>query len=140
MTDSTSAKYGIGTHSGHITKTAAAAITQKYLLGKFGSSPDTVEICAANDVPIGVITDEAAVGDPVDLALLGSPDTLLGVAAGSINAGDVLVAAASGMVRQMPTTAGTHNIIGTALTATATANQLVEFTGCVPQQRTIAEE
>jgi hypothetical protein len=141
MTEPTPPKSGIGTHAGHITKAAAEPIPQKYLLGKFAADPDAVGICGAGDLPIGVITDEAPASPGeksfVDVALLGGADTLLGVAAAPIVAGDILVATAGGRVQKLPTTSGTYQIVGIALTAATVADRLVEFVGCVPQQRVI---
>jgi hypothetical protein len=122
-----------GTHACNITKYAEEEITAKYLLGKFGTSADKVAICGVSDLPIGVVTDEAAVGDVVNVALLGSPDTLKVMAGSPITAGTRLVPAAGGKVQPLPSTAGEYCMVGIALTS-AVAGEIVEFMSCVPQQ------
>src|SRR3954468_5213718 len=81
-----------GSHEGNITKAVDAVITERYLLAKVGSASDRVAACGAVDTPIGIITDEAAaIGDLVNVALLGSsPSTLRMVASAAIAQGALL--------------------------------------------------
>ncbi|MDR2737484.1 MAG: hypothetical protein LBB18_00895 [Puniceicoccales bacterium] len=133
----------VGTHACNITKRAAEKIETKYLLGKFGSSSTDIEICGATDLPIGIITDEAnapaANGEKsiVNVALLGSSDTLQAVASDAILAGKLLIPAAGGKVQGIPTTTGTYSVVGAALTTATVPGEIIEFMSCIPQQHAI---
>ncbi|MDR1890669.1 MAG: DUF2190 family protein [Puniceicoccales bacterium] len=135
----------VGTHACNITKQAEEAIPTKYLLGKFGTQETDVALCGTSDLPIGIITDEAAAptsGGPkeiVNVALLGSPDTLQAVASTAIAAGAILIPAESGKVTTLPEPTESDQIctmIGIALTSAA-ANQIIEFMSCVSQQHVV---
>lgn len=140
MKKQTLSNMSVGTHTSHITKIAESEISQKYLLATLGSSPDKINICDSAHLPIAIITDEATEGNIVDIALLGSPDTLNAVSSGTIDAGDILIPAESGKVQALPQpseTAATYTMIGIALSSTTADNGIIEFMSCVPQQYTI---
>lgn len=117
-----------GVHDGNITKGVDAAITERFLLAKVGSASDRIAVCSAADVPIGVITDEAAnVGDIVNVALLGSArSTVRMVASAAITQGSLLEPAASGRVATLGAGVGTHHVVGRALDAAANAGDVIE--------------
>lgn len=117
-----------GTHDGGITKAVDAAITERFLLGKIGSAADRVAVCGAADIPLGVITDEAAaVGDLVSVALLGSNrGTVKMVAGAAIAQGALLEPAANGRVQTLGAGAGTHHVVGRALDAAGAAGEPIE--------------
>ena|SRR5688572_21680944 len=117
-----------GTHEGNITKAADAVITERFLLGKIGSASDRVAVAGAADTPIGVITDEAAaVGDLVNVALLGArPSTVRMVAGAAIAQGVLLEPAASGRVQTLGGGVGTHHVVGRALDAAGAAGDVIE--------------
>lgn len=121
-----------GTHDGNITKAVDAAITERFLLGKIGSAADRVAVAGAADTPIGVITDEAAaVGDLVNVALLGArPSTVRMVASGAIAQGALVEPAANGRVQTLGGGAGTHHVVGRALDAAANAGDVIEVDPC----------
>lgn len=122
-----------GTHAGNITKCAASAISQKYLLGKLAED-NKIAIADADDTPIGVITDEAAqAGEYVNVALLGASDTLKMTADGAISAGSIVIPAQGGKVKALPSTSGTYLQIGIALNSAVTGG-IVECVSCVPVQ------
>lgn len=117
-----------GVHDGNITKAVDAAVTERFLLAKVGSASDRVAVAGAADTPIGVITDEAAaVGDYVNVALLGSArSTLRMVASAAIAQGALLEPAASGRVATLGVSVGTHHVVGRALDAAANAGDVIE--------------
>ncbi|MDX1950944.1 MAG: capsid cement protein [Verrucomicrobiota bacterium] len=117
-----------GTHDGNITKAVDAIITERHLLAKIGSASDRIAVCGSADTPIGVITDEApAIGDWVNLALLGSSrSTLRMVAAAAITQGALLEPAASGRVQTLGAGAGTHHVVGRALDSATAAGEVIE--------------
>lgn len=117
-----------GTHDGHITKAVDAAITERFLLGKIGSAADRVAVAGAADTPIGVITDEAAaIGDLVNVSLLGArTSTLRMVASGAIAQGALIEPAANGRVQTLGVGAGTHHVVGRALDAASSAGDVIE--------------
>lgn len=128
-----------GTHEGNITKKADAAIAARFLLAKIGTDIDHVDLAGVNDLPLGVITDEAeAAEDLVNVALLGSAcSTLKGVASAAIAAGDLIVPAAAGKLRTLPAGAGTYSIVGRALQAAAADNDVIEFDPIPNVQRVV---
>jgi len=117
-----------GTHDGNITKAVDAAITERFLLAKIGSAADRVAVAGAGDTPIGVITDEAsAVGDLVNVALLGArSSTLRMVASAAIAQGALVEPAASGRVQILGGGIGSHHIVGRTLDAAAVAGDVIE--------------
>lgn len=117
-----------GTHDGNITKAADAVITERFLLAKIGSASDRVAVCGAADTPIGVITDEAAaVGDLVNVALLGSSkSTLKMVASAPIAQGALVEPSVTGRIQTLAGSAGTHHVVGRALDAAAAAGEVIE--------------
>lgn len=125
-----------GTHAGSITKKTDGAITTRYLLGKFGSDAAHVVACGVAEIPIGVITDEAAAAeDLVNVNLLGvHGSTQLMVASEIITAGEKVYTAANGKVQDIPTTttAALYEV-GLALTASGADGDLIEVATCVPR-------
>lgn len=117
-----------GTHEGHITKGADAVITERFLLAKIGTASDRVNVCAAADTPIGVITDEAAaIGDLVSVALLGARgSTVRMVASAAIVQGALLEPAANGRVQTLSGSVGTHHVVGRALDVASNAGDVIE--------------
>lgn len=119
---------------GRITKLADAAIASRWLLVKFGTDADHVDLCGATDVPIGVCTDEPeAAEDATAVDLLGAaPGTTLMVASEAITAGELVFTAASGKVQDLPAGAGTYYQVGRALNAAGADGDLVEVAPCFP--------
>jgi hypothetical protein len=128
-----------GTHAGAITVTANAVFSNKYLLAKADSTPGEVDVCGASDIPVGVATDEAAVGDILALKLLavGAQTTRM-VASAAIAADALLYTAANGQVQTEPTTAGTYYLVGRSLTAATGAGDRLEVESCLPVRLTVA--
>jgi hypothetical protein len=110
-----------GTVTGNISKKLDAVPAERWVLVKFGSDVDHVNIAGAADIPLGVITDIAeAIEDPVNVHLLGSaPGTQFMVASAAIALGDFLQPAANGQVATLTATTGTHYNVGRALNAAA---------------------
>ena len=123
------ANIGEGQHDGVITYKTDAASAPRFLLGKIGTDAAHVAVSGIGDIPLGVITDEAAAAEElVTLALFGSYDTTLKVvASGAIVAGAFVVGDAGGKVRTLPVTAGTYYIVGRALNAAAADGDIVEI-------------
>ena len=129
-----------GTHNNAITRLADAAISTRNLLVKIGSDAAHVALAGTSDIPLGVVTDEAAAAeDAVNVELFGAGErTLLGVASAAITAGDLVVAAANGKLRTLPTGTGTYYIIGRALGAASADGDTIEFVPSFPVQRVVA--
>jgi hypothetical protein len=126
-----------GTHAGNVTKVAEVAISQKYLLCKLNSSGN-VSIAGGADCPIGVTTDEAEIGDFVNIALLGACDTVKMVTSGGISAGEIVVVDNGGKVKTFPSsTNGTYYQVGIALVP-AVANGIVECVSCLPVKHVVS--
>jgi hypothetical protein len=108
-----------GAHpTGRLTRTAGEAITEGQLLNI--DSEGTVGVAAANEDALYIAEDDAASGDPVPVAVLGSaPGTLVGLAGGTIAEGDIVVGAAGGELVELPTAAGTYKVYGRAVKASA---------------------
>jgi hypothetical protein len=126
-----------GTHSGNITKVAAAVIAQKYLLCKLDAT-GKISVAEAADLPIGVATDETEqANEHVNVALLGACDTVKMVASDSIVAGAIVVASGNGKVSELPASAGTYYQVGIALTSSG-ADGIVECASCLPVKHVIS--
>jgi hypothetical protein len=128
-----------GTHEGSITRLTDAAVATRYLLATVGSDAAHAAICAANGIPIGVFTDEAAAAEAnIAIELLGvSKRTLLVVASEAITAGEHVYTAADGKVQDLPTVAGTYYEVGVALTAASGDGVLLEVAHCVPRKTVV---
>lgn len=132
-----------GTHGdGNVTKKADAAQALRHALVKIGSDIDHVAVTTANtEIPLGVCDDEATEAeDNINVQLLGQkPGTILMRAHDAITAGDLLVPAAAGRVQTIDGLSSvTTYIVGRALNAATTQDDLVEVAHCLPVQRVIA--
>ena len=108
-----------------------AAITTRYLLVQKGSTDTNFIANVATTRPWGPVLDEAAVGDIVAVALLGSaPGTLKMVANAAITVGSPVYTAAAGKVS--PTFGATLYMVGRAVTAAAADGDVIEVTPCFP--------
>lgn len=98
-----------------------------------GTANDEAKICGAGDRPLGVSLDSAADGERVSVGLLGVvPESMRMVAAGNIEVGAEVYAAASGAVQALPAVAGTYWRVGTAGSgATAGADLIVRHHAAV---------
>lgn len=110
-----------GTHSGPLTRVAAAAITRGQFL-KAGATANQVTPCTADtDVALVVALDDAAVGERVPCGVLGgNPGTHLALASGAIAVGDRVGVLGAAQATQSKT------IVGIALEA-AEDGELFEF-------------
>ncbi|HEY1110814.1 MAG TPA: capsid cement protein [Opitutaceae bacterium] len=117
-----------------------SAISTRFLIAKLGSDVSHVTLAGVNDVPLGVIADEAAAAeDAVAVRLFGlQGEGGIGVASAAISAGDLLVPAANGKLRTLPGTSGTYYIIGRALKAAGADGDPIEFVSSFPVQRVVA--
>jgi hypothetical protein len=132
-----------GTHGdGNITKKADAVQALRHVLVKIGSDIDHVAVTTANtENPIGVCDDEAAaIEDNVNVQILGAkPGTILVRAHAAVTAGALLVPAAAGRAQTITglTTVSVY-IVGRALNAATTQDDLIEMAPCLPELRVIA--
>lgn len=134
----TSINIGEGFFPGSRTYKLDAALTARHLLVKAGSDAQSVTLAGAADIPIGVATDEGAIGDYVAVDFFGSAkSTKLGIASGAIANGAFIVADANGKVRTLPGSAGTYYIIGRALNATTTDGDPIQFDPIPAVQRVV---
>jgi hypothetical protein len=126
---------------GNITKKVDAVQALRHVLVNIGSDIDHVAVTTAGtEIPLGVCDDEAAaIEDNINVQLLGQKEgTILMVAHAAITAGDMLVAAAAGRVQTLTGLgAATYYIVGRALNAATTQDDLVEVAHCVPVQRVV---
>lgn len=123
-----------GTHENAKPYKVDAAVATRFLLAKIGSDAAHSAACGANDIPIGVMTDEAAAAeDLIAVELLGiSNRTLLMVASEAITAGEAVYTGAAGKVQDLPAGAGTYYKVGHALTAAGADGDLIEVQHCAP--------
>lgn len=123
-----------GTNENAKSYKADAAVATRYLLAKIGTDASHSAACGASDIPIGVMTDEAAAAeDLIAVELIGiSNRTLLMVASEAITAGEAVYTAAAGKVQDLPAVAGTYHKVGHALTAAAADGDVIEVQHCAP--------
>jgi hypothetical protein len=127
-----------GTHEDCITKCAKTALKSCQLVALDGTDPEGVCLGNSNSIPFGVTTDEAAIGEIVNVDLLGCSNTIHIIAGANIAAGALLIPGANGTVLPMPTTEGTYNCIGLALSGTANGNAVEVLTSLPYQHRITA--
>jgi hypothetical protein len=119
-----------GTHEGNITFLAGVPIEIAHVL--VALQGNTVHPAAAGELPIGVVTDEAAEGDPVNVQLLGGGFTTQISAAGPISSGTFVVGTANGKIIPQPSTSGTYRVVGIALGTATMAGEMVEVLTGLP--------
>lgn len=122
-----------GIHEGGlISYTPDASITTRFLLVKRGTAADKVAICGAADVPIGVALDEFDLTNapeiPIAVHLLGGSalNTVRMIASAAISQDALLEPAANGKVATLGGGAGTHHVVGRAITAAAADGDIIE--------------
>ena len=126
-----------GTHENAITKVASVAISQRHLLVTFDQlNSDQIKICSSTDIPFGVVSDEAGIGDIVNVDLLGCAYTIKILAQEKISAGDLITIGDDGKVIPMPTTAGAYTCIGIALSS-ANAGACAEILTSTPSKYSV---
>lgn len=119
-----------GTHSeGNITFTAATAIKEHYLFGTLTNGKVSLAGAENKTRAIGVITDCASAGDPVNIQVMGSNAGTMKVLAGSpIAVGDLITADSNSRACSYEASkTASHFIYGIAL-CNASSGECVEFT------------
>lgn len=128
-----------GTHAAGITRAAEAAITTPHLMLTKGTAVDEVNICAADDFPLGTAADVVAIDERVGVHLLaGGGHTLLMVAGEAVDVGEEVYTAAGGKVTDLSASAGTYYKVGVALTAATADGDEIEVMPCYPVETTVA--
>ncbi|KAF0093437.1 MAG: hypothetical protein E1N59_2838 [Puniceicoccaceae bacterium 5H] len=112
---------------GAVTRVAEEALTLASCLVTQGTADNEVAICAANEVPLGVVDATAALGDFCTVRLLaGKPVGKRMIASEEIAADEPVYVAAAGKVQNEPAAAGTYYRIGRARTAaTADGDEII---------------
>ena len=132
-----------GTHKGGCVPKIieTAALESRHLLVSPGTSQDKIVVCPVSaGVPLGVCTDEGAVGDTVNVQLLGSADgTVQMVAEAEITTNVFVVpgGTTAGTVRALPETGGTYYIVGRVVKGGA-AGAIIEVDPCPCVQRVVS--
>jgi hypothetical protein len=120
-----------GTHRGNITFLAGDPILTRQVL--VALQDNVVHVADSDEIPIGVITDEAeAANNPVNVQLLGGESTAIIIAGAPIAAGSRVVSAADGKITALPFAAGTYLQVGIALTSATAAGDGVEVLTGIP--------
>lgn len=129
----------VETHECSVRRTNDAAVTARHLLWKKGAGDNTIALNGAADVPLGTVDNtESSTAMGQSVMLLGKGSTKKMVASEAITAGEQVFTAASGKVQDTPAGAGTYYLVGTALTAAAADDDLIEVADCVPVKLVIA--
>lgn len=125
-----------GTHGGANTYKVDAALAKTHLLLKAGTDAWHVDICGANDFPVGLNIGEAeAIEDTIAVESLRSGETKLARCATAIAVGVDLYAAAAGLVQGIPAVAGTYYKVGRSkrlAVLESTTNYVIEFEAHYP--------
>jgi hypothetical protein len=128
----------IGTHEDCITKYAKTAISPHRLVVLDDTDPDQVAHATASGLPFGVADDEAAVGEIVNVDLLGCSNTITITAGAAVGAGELLIPDDDGKVLPLPSAAGDYVCIGLALSGAANGGD-VEVLTSLPYPYQITE-
>lgn len=107
--------------------TADAAHTLRYLVVKRGATAISTAICGAADVPIGISQDQPEIGVAHAVRVFSARGTTFVVASAAIAQDALVEPAANGKVAALGAGAGTHHVLGRALTAAAADGDLVEL-------------
>jgi hypothetical protein len=118
----------LGTHEDCITKWAKTAISPRRLVVLDAVDSDQVVHATANSLPFGVADDEAAVGEIVNVDLLGCSNTIKITAGAAIGAGALLIPGTDGKVLPLPTATGNYICIGLALSGAASGGDVEVLT------------
>jgi hypothetical protein len=123
-----------GVHAdGVITRLADAVQATRYVLVTAGTTAaSTIAVCGKTDLPLGICQDCAeAIGDPVNVAVLGAAKgTRLMVASGVIAAGVKVYTDAAGKVTS--TLDAAQYLVGISLSAAAADGDVIEVAHAVP--------
>lgn len=128
-----------GTHARNALNYLTDGAIGCYRLVKIGSVSTFVDVCGANDSPLGISQDEASeANDLIAVHVLGCglDGTQMVIASGSITAGAEVYTAAAGAVSAKSKVSGTYYKIGKALQAAADGD-LVEIVSCYPELVTV---
>ncbi|MDR1366367.1 MAG: DUF2190 family protein [Puniceicoccales bacterium] len=128
----------VGTHEDCITKYAKTAIRPRRLVVLDDTDPDQVIHATTSSLPFGVADDEAAIGEILNVDLLGCSNTIRIMAGTAIDAGELLIPGSDGKVLPLPTTVGTYTCIGLALSKASSGGE-VEVLTSLPYPYTITE-
>ncbi|MEO0510557.1 MAG: capsid cement protein [Verrucomicrobiota bacterium] len=127
----------VGQSPGCITRSAEVALASEHLLLKPGTAANEVDICGANDLPIGWNDDEAVIDTNTNVNLLGSAfETAVLTASGNVAIGDPVYTAAAGRVSTLSAIAGTYYQVGVALSAAADGEE-VEVDPCLARKEVV---
>lgn len=128
-----------GTHEGGLIGYLAEAAVAYHLVVKAGTAANEVDVCGVGDVPLGIAIDKAAADGPLTVRHLGAAgQTVLAIASASIARGALVVPAAGGKVRTLPTADGSYWIIGRAVQLAAADGDEVEIEPTFPTLRVVA--
>lgn len=118
---------GEGSHpDGRVSYLADADHAERYSLVKRGALNNSTAICGAADVPIGVSTDTPKANGAHTVRLFSGKGTQLMVASAAIVQDALVEPAANGRVATLGAGAGTHWVMGRAITAATAAGQQIE--------------
>lgn len=118
---------GEGNHpDGRVSYLADADHAERYSLVKRGAAANSTAICGAADVPIGISTDTPKANGAHTVRLFSAKGTQLMVASAAIAQDALVEPAANGRVATLGAGAGTHWVVGRAITAATAAGQFVE--------------
>jgi len=131
-----------GTHARNAVRRVAEAdfTGKRHRLVKRGAADNTIDLCGASDVPIGICIDEPAIGESATVLLLGPglEGTLRGVVSEAVTQDELLYTAADGKIQDVPTAPGTYYQIGRAVQPAAADDDPLELVGCFPVSLTVS--
>lgn len=117
--------------SGNLTRKAEAAFGVRNLLAKKGTADDEFDICGVNDKPYGPCTDEPAIGDYVNISLLGNATGTLELVAKEAIGINVDVYTAAGGKVSLTGGVGTY-LVGTTISSSAADGDPIEVQHTFP--------
>lgn len=130
-----------GIHAnGVISREAENPFTLRYLLAKQGTADNQIDLCDADERPLGICEDEPAIGNVARVALCGASNgTRLMVASGVITAGDTILTDASGKVQaETGAASGNYYRVGTCITPAAADGDEFEVAPQTPEAVVVA--
>lgn len=124
-----------GTHAGNVTRELENAVSTRYLLGTVSTDGSRVNICGANDVPLGIIEDTGETGDHINVRLLGvGESTVKMVASSQIQAGLEVYTTSGGRVQRAPAAPGIYYQVGRTITGATGDGDVIEVIPNTPRK------
>jgi len=121
------------------TSRQAEAVIVKYQLLKKGTAANSIVPCGANDKPLYIAKDDAAIGDIIEVEILGSSTgTSLVTVTEAVAPGDDVFTAAEGQASKLSAVAGTYYGVGRVISGGLAAGDEAEIAHKIAESQVVS--